>query len=75
MTKKPFDGKFSKDLHILTRATKGEAYLGDYPKLVKKIKRHFLDTCPDVEFYDEPESDNLYLLDLIREELNSNVAA
>jgi hypothetical protein len=75
MTKKPFDGKFNKDLHILTRATRGEVYLGNYPKLIKKIKKHFLETFPDIEFCNEPESDNLYLLDLIKEELNLNIAA
>jgi hypothetical protein len=74
MTTKPFDGKFSKDLHILTCATKGEVYLGEYPKLVKKLKRYFTERYSDVEFYNEPESDNLYLLDLIRNELKIDVA-
>lgn len=74
MTKKPFDGKFSKDIYTLTRATRGEVYLGDYPKLVKKLKKYFAEVS-NAEFYDEPESDNLYLLDLIKEELDINVAA
>lgn len=73
MSKKPFEGKFSKDLYILTCATKGELYLGDYPKLVKKLKKYY--NQQGIEFYDEPESDNLYLLDLIKEEMNLNVAA
>ena len=73
MSKKPFEGKFSKDLYILTCATKGELYLGDYPKLVKKLKKYF--EQQNIEFCDEPETDNLYLLDLIKEELNLNVAA
>lgn len=74
MTRKPFDGKFSKDIHILTRATNGEAYLGDYPKLTKKLKRYFTEQYSDIQFYNEPESDNLYLLDLIRNELKIDVA-
>lgn len=73
MTKKPFEGKFSKDLYILNCATKGEVYLGDYPKLLKKLKKYF--EQQDIEFCGEPESDNLYLLDLIKEELNLNIAA
>lgn len=73
MSKKPFEGKFSKDLYILTCATKGKLYLGDYPKLVKKLKKYF--EQQNIEFCDEPETDNLYLLDLIKEELNLNVAA
>jgi hypothetical protein len=73
MSRKPFDGKFSKDLHILNRTTKGESYLGDYPKLHKKLKKYF--EQQNIEFCGEPETDNLYLIDLIREELQNSEKA
>ena len=72
MSKKPFDGQFRKDIYILHRATKGEVYLSDYPKLSKKIKKYY--EGQGIEFYDDPESDNLYLLDLIKDELKCDIA-
>jgi hypothetical protein len=74
MTQKAFNRKFAKDMSIITQATKGEVYLGSYNKLVKKLKKYFIQE-QGAQFYDEAESDNLYLLELIRTELDINVAA
>lgn len=74
MTQKAFNRKFAKDMSIITQATRGEVYLGDYTKLVKKLKKYFIQE-QSAQFYDEAESDNLYLLELIKAEINLNVAA
>ena len=71
MSTKSFESTFRKSQYILQRAVNREVDLDyDYPKIYKKIKKFY--ETNGVQFYDEPEADYQYLLDLLKDNLDQS---
>ncbi len=62
--------KFKKNLDVLSKTVNGSVALDfQNPKLYKKILRYYEDQ--GVEFYDDPYDTYEYVVDLIKEDLQS----
>mgnify|MGYP000862638202 CR=1 FL=1 len=66
--------KFKKNVDVLTKTVEGAVALDfQNPKLYKKLLRYYEDQ--GVEFYDDPYDTYEYVIDLLKEDLQSEGVA